>query len=118
MPAWIVSLVVTFVLRQISKFSESTDWTKVKADALARVAKVLPTWLLPSVSDVVGQVVDVFAAALKDTEDLKDISTKLLAGDFTGALTALVAMVEKLAHLPQAQEVAGALQYFQLVHKA
>ena len=37
MPAWIISLVVGFVLRQIAKFSESTDWQKVKADVFTRI---------------------------------------------------------------------------------
>lgn len=110
MPAWIISLVVNFVLRQIAKFADGTDWVKVKADALSRISQIVPAWLLPSLADIVGEAVDILAEALKSTDDLAAIAAKLVAGDVAGALALVIALVEKLIHLPAQYQVLEALK--------
>lgn len=109
MPTWIVNMVVAFVLRQVSKYAGSTDWEKVKADALARVAKVVPAALMPTVTDVVDAVVDVVAAALADTEDLNKVVALVIAGDMAGAVTALVELIVNVVH-PHSGAVVAALK--------
>jgi hypothetical protein len=109
MPAWIVTMVVTFILRQVAKYSENTDWNKVKADLHTRLASLVPAWLLPTVDEVIDEVLDVVAAALTETEALKDIAQKAIAGDIPGALAALIALVGKLIH-PAKGKVLAALE--------
>ena len=128
MPTWIVNMVVAFVLRQVAKYAGSTDWEKVKADALARFAKMVPAGLMPTVTDIVDAVVDVvaaaladtedlqgdhfvevFAAALADTEDLNKVVALVIAGDMAGAVSALVDLIVKVVH-PHSGAVVAALK--------
>ena len=113
MPAWIISLVVGFVLRQIAKFSESTDWQKVKADVFTRIHAIVPAWLASGIDEIVGQAIDVLAAALASTDDLSAIANKLVSGDIQGGLALLIELVQKLVHLPSQYVVLEALQKMQ-----
>lgn len=90
MDKWLLGVAVNFMLRQIAKFGTATDWQKVKADLDAR----LPTlvyfqWLVPTVTDIVNQAIDVVAHLLQDAADLQAVSDKLVAGDVLGALVVL-----------------------------
>lgn len=93
----ILKLVIGFILRQIAKFAESTDWTKIKADALARIADLIPgTFFDQAACDLVAGVIDACALALKDAADLKAFADALNAKDWAGALDALEDLLQKI----------------------
>lgn len=91
---WLVTVVIAFVLRQLGKFQETIDWTKVKADLDQRTRDLVPgTWFDDEAVAVVDALLSKVQFVLSDTGDLTAILQKLAASDWTGAYSALKALV-------------------------
>ena len=71
---WAISLVIGFILRQLAKFQLSIDWSKVKADAEARIRDLVPgEWFDSEIVAVCMAVIDACAAVLASTVDIEKI---------------------------------------------
>ncbi len=114
MPAWILSLVVHYVLNQIAKLGTSVNWTKLATDTIAQVNALFadaPGWVqtlvLPGLDAVISSAVEAIATACTDTADLQLIVDDLQAQNWSKALTDLEALLGKVIH-PSAGAVAAA----------
>lgn len=86
----IVSYAVTFILRQLEKFNESTDWAKVKADVEPRVRSLVPgSWFDDEAVAAVSAVVDAVAVAAKNTVGVEEVLSLVAKADWRGAERAL-----------------------------
>lgn len=93
---WIVSIVISFVLRQVAKFKDQTDWAKVRADLETRVKDLVPgTWFDAEAVLVVDLVLEKIQVALGATDVLRDILEKVAAEDWQGALLLLKELLLK-----------------------
>ncbi len=84
---WIVSIVISFVLRQVEKFKDQTDWVKVRADLETRVKDLVPgTWFDAEAVALVDMVLDKIQSVLGSTADLESLLRLIAAEDWAGAL--------------------------------
>src|SRR5690606_25822605 len=66
------NLVASLILRQIEKFRTATQWDKVKADAEARIRKLVPgTWFDDEAAEAVRYIIDTVATALASKAHLE-----------------------------------------------
>ncbi len=87
---WMIRLVIAFVVRQLVKFGEETDWAKLKADALTRIADLVPgTWFDTEAQGLAGAVVDAVATVLKDKTAIVTFVDLVQKGTATEALARL-----------------------------
>ncbi len=87
---WLVSIVISFVLRQIAKFKDQTNWATVRADLETRVKDLVPgTWFDAEAVALVDLVMDKLQAILSATDVLRDILEKVAAEDWAGAMVLL-----------------------------
>lgn len=76
---WAISMAISFVMRQLSKFLGSIDWSKVKVDLEQRVRDLVPgTWFDSEAVAVCMALVDAVAAILASQDELEQV-LKLLA---------------------------------------
>jgi len=91
---WLVSIVINFVLRQLSKFKKDIDWGKVRADLDTRVRALVPgTWFDQEAVAICNAALDGVLSVLSSTEDLERVLQRLAAGDWAGAYEALKALL-------------------------
>jgi hypothetical protein len=87
---WLVSIVIGFVLRQLAKFKEQTNWETVRTDLEARVKDLVPgSWFDAEAVLLVNLVMEKLVAILGSAEVLKEILEKVAAEDWVGALSTL-----------------------------
>jgi hypothetical protein len=87
---WIVSLIVSFILRQLDKFGANIDWAKVKADLEVRVRALVPgTWFDDEAVALVNFVLDRAAEVLAQKDAIEQVMKLLAAKDWQGALLVL-----------------------------
>jgi len=87
---WIMTFLLSFVLRQLEKFQKSTDWNKVKADLKPRIEAIVPgKWFDAEAVAACFAIVDVVAAALSNSEDIEAILKLCAAEKWAEALVAL-----------------------------
>jgi len=71
----VLNFVISFVLKQLEKFGDKTDWVKVKHDAELRVRALMPgTWF----DDEAAYVINLVLAGVQDICDEKDGLKKIL----------------------------------------
>lgn len=76
---WAISMAISFIMRQLSKFLESINWETVKADLAARVRDLVPgSWFDSEAVAVAMAMVDAVAAILSASSELESV-LKLLA---------------------------------------
>jgi hypothetical protein len=94
---WLIGIVISFILRQLAKFQSSLDWTKVKADAEARVRALVPgTWFDQEAADICKIVLDAAEKALSSTTDLQAILQCLATSNWNGAYDLLKDLLLKI----------------------
>lgn len=87
---WLVSLVVSFVLRQLAKFRGEVDWAKVRADMNVRVKAIVPgSWFDDEACYIANALLDGVVAVLASSADLENILNLLAAGQWQAAYEAL-----------------------------
>jgi hypothetical protein len=70
----VVSLVISFILRQVGKFKSDTDWRKIKADLDKRVRDLLPgTWLDDEGVLLCRSIVEVAQVVLSSDDKLQRV---------------------------------------------
>jgi len=75
-PATLIDMAITFIIRQVDKFAEQVDWTKVKADLDTRVRDLIPGDFVDEFAvAILNKTVDIVSVLLKDEE----MMTKLVA---------------------------------------
>lgn len=88
-------VVVSFVVRQLGKFQHSVDWDKVMADADKRVRAIVPgTWFDDEAVGLVDAVIVRLKNALGEGDELKALMDRIAAGDYAGAVKALLAVLD------------------------
>ncbi len=91
---WIISMGISFIMRQLAKWQMQIDWAKVKSDLQARIAALIPgEWLDAEAVELVGVLVDAAAAVLAASEDLEKIVKLLADQKFQEAWEALRALI-------------------------
>ena len=85
-----LNLVIGFVLRQVAKWQEGVDFSKVKADLDERVKALVPgAFFDDEAIYLVNNAIDVIAAILANTTELKVILDLVAGGDFKGGFDVL-----------------------------
>lgn len=92
---WLATMAITFVIRQLHKYGEDTDWELVKADADARIRDLVPGEMFDDFcAAFLLKVIDLCAAFLKDEENMKEIAMELAEGKFQEAIDTLMAWLK------------------------
>ncbi len=92
---WLASLVINFILRQLSKFAGTIDWAKVKLDAEARIAALIPgTMFDDEAKAFVAALIDGAKSVLSSTAQWDAILHLVVAQNYTAALEALTALLK------------------------
>jgi len=87
---WILSLAVSFFMRQLARWQDEIDWALVKEDLDTRIRALVPgEWFDQTAVDVIHTLVDVAASVLSATETLRAVIDLLANKDFQGAWTTL-----------------------------
>jgi hypothetical protein len=110
---WILTMVISFVIKQVSHFGGATDWVKVKADFDARIKSIVHLgFFSDELSNLANLMIDGVAAALQDTADMSTIVGLAAAQNWSGALAALKSMVlaQWQPTSPEGQAVIAELQ--------
>jgi len=95
MEKWAIHFAIAFALRQIAKFHDTVDWTKVKAGLDVRIAGALPgSWLDSEATREANWVIDAFAKGLTKKDELQKLIDLTVAGDWAGALAAAKALLQ------------------------
>lgn len=87
---WVISMAISFVMRQIGKWGTSIDWAKVKKDVADRIAALVPgEWFDAEATAAVLAFVDVAQKVLAATEDLQKIVQLVVENKIPEAWSAL-----------------------------
>lgn len=83
---WVISMAITFMMRQLAKWQKGIDWPKVKADLAERVRALIPgEWLDAEAVSLMETLVDAAAAVLAANEVLEQIINLVVAGKYQDA---------------------------------
>jgi hypothetical protein len=94
--------VILFALRQAEKYGANTDWTKVKATWDERIPGLVPgTANDAKAVRIVNAVLDAVALAAKNSGDIEAVVALLAAGQVGPAVSQVIKLLEKNAHLPK-----------------
>lgn len=86
----VAKLVISFILRQIEKFREATDWELVRADMHQRVALMVPgDWFDDEAQRVADFLLDGVIVVLKAQADLEQLMQALADKRWDAALAEL-----------------------------
>lgn len=93
----IISLVATFVVRQLAKYgAENLDWSKVRTDLNERVIKLVPGDMFdPFAQALVGKIVDLLEVICKEPKVLAEIKAAIATKKFGTIIAVLVAHTKK-----------------------
>ncbi len=70
MQKWVILAAIQFIVRQLAKFGQETDWDQVSRDFQARIQQILPDWSEGPFLDLAEAVISGVKAALAPaTED-------------------------------------------------
>lgn len=87
---WIFSMAVSFVMRQLAKWQNGIDWTKVKADVEARIRALVPgDWFDDEAVSLVMVFIDALQSIMSATAALEAIVRLLADGKTQEAWQAL-----------------------------
>ena len=90
MHSWLISIVISFVLRQLAKFTDSIDWDKVQKDLDERVRQIVPgTWFDDEAVKIVDIAFLTIKRVLKAQDKIQSILQLLAEQKFPEAATLL-----------------------------
>ena len=88
--SWVISLVIAFVVRQISKYGKEIDWAKVKADAEIRIRALIPgEWFDDEAVMLVNAIIDRAAEVMLNAAAIEKIMTLAANGKWAEAFAEL-----------------------------
>lgn len=108
MTNWILQLVITFVLNQLSKIGTSVSWSVLKSEADAWVKAHFPDFMQAFIEKSLDGALDTVVAALGDSVDLQLIVDDLTSQDWSKAVADLEMMLAK-ANAPHLAAASKAL---------
>lgn len=86
----VAKLVISFILRQVDKFREATDWEMVRADMHQRVALMVPgDWFDDEAQRVADFLLDGVIAVLRAQADLEQLLQAVAEKRWDAALAEL-----------------------------
>jgi hypothetical protein len=95
MPSFLISLIVSFVVRQIIKFGRDTDWHKVKYDAGVRIRELIPgEWFDDEFVSLAHCVIDAVSDALNDENNWIELLTLIMEKKWPQVLDLLTRWVK------------------------
>lgn len=98
---WLVSLAISFAVRQAERFGEQTDWEKVKADLSARVAKLVPGEFLDEAAvALLVRCIEKIEGALSSPAKLKLLLEHTSKGEWLAAFEVLKDLVIDASGIP------------------
>ncbi len=87
---WIAQAALSFAIRQLAKYGETTDWNTVRKDFDTRVRDLVPgDWFDDQASEVASEIISAVERALKNTKTLKIIGDLAIAGKTSDAIARL-----------------------------
>lgn len=87
---WLISIVISFVLRQLAKFKQDVDWGKVRADMDARIRALVPgSWFDNEAVALCNSVLDGVIFVLGSSESIETILRLLAESKWEDAAAAL-----------------------------
>lgn len=96
MQSWMISIVISFVLRQLAKFTTSLDWAKVAEDLDKRVRDLIPgKWLDDEGSSVALFAFNSIRAVLMAQDKIKPILELLAHQKYTEAALLLKKLLKE-----------------------
>ncbi len=88
--SWIMGIAIAFVIRQVAKFKEKTEWNLVKQDLADRVSALMPgEWFDAELVLVTDALIDACERALGNTKTLEIILALLAQEKYTEASSRL-----------------------------
>ena len=82
---WLVSFVINFALRQLSKFHDQTDWIKLKRDLDVRIRDACPgAWFDEEAVAVIDWTIDTLSKTMVDNT-LSAVIANILSGNYPAA---------------------------------
>ena len=97
--AFLMNLVVSFVVRQFLTFTGNINWATVKSDWAVRIAALIPgTFLDAAAIEICNGAIDCLALALNDQTGLQAIGEAVAAGDWAKVLSTLVGLIQRVEH--------------------
>jgi len=83
---WLISVGISFMLRQLAKWNKSIDWAVIKADLAARIAALVPgEWMDDEVIAIMNSLVDAAAAVLASSDEIEKIIKLVIDSKFQEA---------------------------------
>ena len=90
----LVNMVISFALRQIAQYQGAIDWRQVRADADARIRKLVPgEWFDDAAAAVVRTLLEGIELVLGEQAKLEALIRTLAAKDWSAAARALVQLL-------------------------
>lgn len=87
---WLISLAISFLVRQLKKFAGQLDWEKVKADAQKRVSDLLPGEFFDSEAQaLVAYVLDAARLVLSEADAWENVLKLVAEGKTAEAFEAI-----------------------------
>ena len=106
---WVIVAVVHFLINQIVKFGVNISWDLAIQEAVDYFMQILPPSAKDLVVKIVTGVVGIFKNILSDAADLQNVADRLIAGDWSGAWSAIEQLLINSTH-PFAASVLGAVK--------
>lgn len=101
-----IKIVIAFVIRQLDKFKETTDWDKLQADLDDRVAKLVPgTWFDAEAIGIVHTAIAGIRSILAKGSNLKLILELLAEKKYDEAALKLKDLLAGLWGVPHATAI-------------
>ena len=95
MQSWLISIVISFVLRQIEKFNNTIDWKKVEADLDEKIRAIIPgKWFDDEAVALVNIVLATIKAVLLEKDHLKEILVLISEQKFSAAAQLLIKLIK------------------------
>lgn len=92
MPSFVMSILISFAMKQLQKFESEINWAQVQEDIEDRIKPIIPAPLYAGVDQVIILFISALKSALSDQTDLKQLITLIAAGNWSAAVT----MIQKI----------------------
>jgi len=94
-PAWLVQAMVTFVVRQLAKFFESSNFDKIREDLEIRLRDLIPGEMFDDAAiKMMDVILDTIQKFLQEPMEAKNIFEHLKSGDVNYAIESLLTVVK------------------------
>lgn len=83
---WLITTVISFIIRQITSYTDEINWDLVRVDLKYRVTDLIPgDWLDEAACNLIDSVLDAAREGLKNSKTLDMILNLVAAGKYSQA---------------------------------